>query len=194
MQIVRQLASGLVYAFVSILLVIGSLSLSLAQQSTIPQTSAIRTPLPSTPTEGRVTVPAASATATAAPSMTATRVTATLHFPTVYHPPTATAKKTCGPYAGWIKAYVVQPGDTLFRIASRYGTTAARLENANCRTSTLIFAGERLWVPNVTTVTPGVTLIPTFDTPTDRPTEPATPSTPSMTSTIPPSETSTLDP
>ena len=71
----------------------------------------------------------------------------------------------CGPFAGWVRAYVVQRGDNLFRIGLSYGVTVTQLQRANCMgSSTTIFAGQRLWVPNVPTRTPAVTLIPNSPT------------------------------
>jgi LysM repeat protein len=66
----------------------------------------------------------------------------------------------------------VQPGDTLFRIALSYNITYPRLQRANCMgSSTIIYTGQRLWVPNIATRTPspGVTIIPTFPTATQTP-------------------------
>lgn len=48
--------------------------------------------------------------------------------------------------AGWIN-YAVQPGDTLFRLAVNGGTTVEALMQVNCRTSTVIYVGEVLFVP-----------------------------------------------
>ena len=74
----------------------------------------------------------------------------------------------CGPFAGWVRAYVVQPGDNLFRIGLSYGVTVTQLQRANCMgSSTTIFVGQRLWVPNVPTRTPGITVIPNFPTATN---------------------------
>jgi LysM repeat protein len=71
----------------------------------------------------------------------------------------------CGPFAGWVRTYIVQPGDNLFRIGLSYGVTVTQLQRANCMgSSTLIFVGQRLWVPNVPTRTPGVTFIPSSPT------------------------------
>lgn len=71
----------------------------------------------------------------------------------------------CGPFAGWVRAYIVQPGDNLFRIGLSYGVTVTQLQRANCMgSSTTIFVGQRLWVPNVPTRTPSITLVP--NTPT----------------------------
>ena len=80
----------------------------------------------------------------------------------------------CGPPIGWVR-YIVQPGDTLYRIATNYGITTSQLQQANCMGySTTIIAGKPLWVPNVPTRTPGVTVIPQFDTATPFPTDPLT--------------------
>ncbi len=195
MRSVRQLASGLFYALVSVVLVVGGLSLALAERSnTISSPTETQTPtmLPATwtpslpsPTETQ----AAATTVVGSPTSTATFL-----FPTIYIPPTSanTGPPSCGPLAGWIKSYVVQPGDTLFHIATLYQTTTANLERANCKASSIIFVGERLWVPNVPTITPGVTIIPTFATPTEYPTEPLT-LTP-LPFTLTPDPTDTSDP
>jgi LysM repeat protein len=45
------------------------------------------------------------------------------------------------------QVYVVQPGETLFRLALRFGTTVAELQRANGLTGTLIYAGQRLVIP-----------------------------------------------
>ena len=76
----------------------------------------------------------------------------------------------CGPPFGWVRNYIVRRGDTLFGIALSYNITYPQLQRGNCMgSSTTIYAGQRLWVPNVPTRTPipGVTTIPTF--PTDTP-------------------------
>jgi len=73
----------------------------------------------------------------------------------------------CGPPGGWVKRHTVQPGDNLFRIALSYGITYPQLQRANCMgSSTTIYAGQLLWVPNIPTRTPGVTIIPNFPTAT----------------------------
>lgn len=74
----------------------------------------------------------------------------------------------CGPPFGWVRAYIVQPGDNLFRISLSYGTTVPQLQRANCMGSSItIFPGQRLWVPNVPTRTPGITVIPDLPTATN---------------------------
>jgi len=112
----------------------------------------------------------------------------------LYVPPVPTVTViACGPPAGWVRTHIVQPGDTLFRIAVSYGTTYPQLQRANCMgSSTIIYAGQRLWVPNVPTRTPvpGVTTVPDLPTSTNTSLPIATTVTPS--STLPPTETSTF--
>ena len=86
----------------------------------------------------------------------------------LYVPPVPTVTVIpCGPPFGWVRNYVVKRGDTLFSIALSYNITYPQLQRGNCMgSSTTIYAGQRLWVPNVPTRTPvpGVTVIPTFPT------------------------------
>ena len=114
----------------------------------------------------------------------------------LYVPPVPTVTVVpCGPPIGWVKTHIVQPGDTLFRIALSYGTTYPQLQRANCMgSSTIIYTGQRLWVPNVPTRTPipGTTTVPEFLTSTDTSTPIAT--TPVPSSTLPPTETFTVTP
>ena len=75
----------------------------------------------------------------------------------------------CGPPAGYVKRYVVKLGDNLYRIALSYGITYQQLQRANCMgSSTTIYIGQLLWVPNIPTRTPvpGVTIVPDFPTAT----------------------------
>jgi LysM repeat protein len=109
----------------------------------------------------------------------------------LYVPPVpATARVTpCGAPAGWVKNHVVQAGDNLYRIALSYGITFQQLQAANCMgSSTLIYAGQRLWVPNVPTRTPvpGVTIVPTFPT--------STPTVTASFTSVPPTETTAPPP
>ena len=114
----------------------------------------------------------------------------------LYVPPVPTVTVIpCGPPVGWVKTHIVQPGDTLFRIALSYGTTYPQLQRANCMgSSTIIYTGQRLWVPNVPTRTPipGTTTVPEFPTSTDTSTPVAT--TPVPSSTLSPTETFTVTP
>ena len=196
MQTVRQMASGLVYAVVSLLLVIGSIALSLAQSQTPPPAAS---PLPAIATSTYTHVPsprptqspppaASSVAGTLAPTLTpgATTTSATSKPATAAvgatSVPTRIRATACGPYPGWIRSYVVQPGDTLYRIAIMHGISVDVLRRANCKSGTVIYAGERLWVPFVLPPPTQLTIIPTFDTPTSEVTPTSSPTpTPSAT-------------
>lgn len=91
----------------------------------------------------------------------------------LYVPPVPTVTVVpCGAPFGWVRGYTVRPGDTLFRIALSYNITYPQLQRANCMgSSTTIFTGQRLWVPNVPprTPVPGITTIPATTPPTSYP-------------------------
>lgn len=80
----------------------------------------------------------------------------------IYVPPapTSTTAACIQGAAGWIRNYVVRPGDTFYNIAARYGTNANLIKAVNCRISDIIYSGETLWVPNVPTRTPTFTPLP----------------------------------
>ncbi len=115
---------------------------------------------------------------------------------TIYLPPTATSTITtptptsapCYPPISWA-VYIVRPGDTLSGLAARYNLSVYQLQQANCLTSTFIYAGQILRVPFVF-FTPTFTPLPT-STPTNVPT-----ATPTATSTNTPAPTiePTLEP
>ena len=217
MRVLRELGDGFLYALVSVVLVLGGLSLSLAENYN-PQRAA--------PTQNFLTLPppASASAQSAAPGEITQAPTATPAPPkdcpppagwillpvqpgetleglaqrhnttaqqlaqanclltqnlvagyNIYLPASATTTPLpCGPFPGWI-AYTIQPGDTLYHIATLYGTSVANLQQANCLgNSQYIRSGSRLWVPNVPTITPGVTIIPDFSTPSETPTLPLT--------------------
>ena len=226
MQNLRQLGGGVIIALISVILVIGGISLALSES--LPS-QATPTPIPPTislifPTATYTASPALSETATGTPTESATPsltdtvyVTNTLFVQASCSPPTgwtqiitsatdtiyalAQRYKTtaenlsaanclssfaippglalyvppvptvtvipCGPPAGYVRRYVVQPGDNLYRIAISYGITYQQLQRANCMgSSTTIYAGQLLWVPNIPTRTPTPTTVPTA-TPTE---------------------------
>lgn len=102
--------------------------------------------------------------------------------------PTSTPVVCIQGAAGWVKTYVVKPGDTLYAIASNHYTTAGLLRDVNCRRGDLIYSGEMLWVPNVATRTPYPTPLP-GSTVTPYPTDPLTETALPFTATILPSST-----
>ncbi len=108
----------------------------------------------------------------------------------------------CRPELGW-PTITVRPGDTLYALSIRYGTTVAELMRANCRTSDLVKVSERLRVPGPVVVypTPRPTVVwwtPTpFPTVTPPPTitsQPTSTPTPSDTPTATPEPSPTLTP
>ncbi len=255
MQAMRQMGGGVFIAVISLLLVIGGISLSLAENR--PQQQASPTSIPliiiATSLEQPISTPIFASTNTLEiPTLTSTALpSATLAVPVVCNPPTgwlqiivnandtlytiAERYKTtaeilgannclgntvpaagsllyvppvatvtvipCGPHPGWIKAYSVQPGDNLYRISLLYRTTVAQLQVGNCMgTSITIYTGQLLWVPNVTTSTPGVTFVPNFNTATPSLTLPptstfiVTESPVPTNTTIPPTATASITP
>ncbi|MEJ5202969.1 MAG: LysM peptidoglycan-binding domain-containing protein [Anaerolineales bacterium] len=97
----------------------------------------------------------------------------------------------CGPPPGWIR-YIVQKGDTLFKISLMYGISVPQLQAANCLgNSTLIYAGSVIFVPNVPPrITPTRTLTPTSQPPTSvPPTKTKTLAPPPPSATAPPPTT-----
>lgn len=176
----RQFGAAIITSLISIAIVIGGLSLALSENSP----PLFPDPYESTPDSGAVPTGVSTATpGVLAPTVAPTEpgiVIASPTFPPVASPlPTQTGTtattSTCGPPFGWVKTYIVQPGDTLFRIAFNHYTTTSALQQANCKgSSTNINPGEKLWVPNVATRTPGVTVIPDFPSSTPVPTDPLT--------------------
>ena len=71
--------------------------------------------------------------------------------------------------------HVVQPGDNLFRIAIRYGTTVQAIQTANGLTGFTIFVGQTLIIPSGATVIPSTAAsTDSTVTPTPAPTNPGT--------------------
>jgi LysM repeat protein len=61
-------------------------------------------------------------------------------------PPTAVVAPTAAPAGGTV--HVVQPGENLFRIALRYGTTVQAIASANgISNPALVYVGQRLTIP-----------------------------------------------
>lgn len=261
MRALREMSGGLIIAVVSLLLVLGGISLSLAENT--PPEQPTPTPLPpivSTSIELPTFTPIVASTNTlAATTETATATivpNATLAVAIVCNPPpgwlqilvnasdtlytiaeryktTAEALNAsnclnntipavgsrlyvppvptvtvipCGPLTGWVRTYIVRPGDNLYRISLLYRTTVSRLQRSNCMgSSTIIYVGQRLWVPNVPTSTPGITFVPNTNTaepsiptstsvPTDSPVPPTATTAPTNTSAPPATSTASITP
>jgi len=243
MKALRQMGSGFIIGVISLLLVIGGISLSLAESSapSLPPTPSpiptsyvveFASPLPSPtlppaiPTDTLVSLPSATfivqPTSCTIPagwipitvgandtiySIAERYKTTADNLDTsnclgnalpaagsvIYVPPVPTVTVIpCGPPASWIKAHSVKAGENLYRISLLYRTTVAQLQSANCMgSSTIIHVGQLLWVPNVPTSTPGITITATkkitststtdFSTPTNTATSTPDFSTPTST-------------
>jgi len=135
MQTLRQIGGSILLAMFSAALVIGGISLALAESYV---------PFIPTPTETLAFVPIFNSP-TVQPVVVFTN---TLPIPTeTVPPPTA-----CPPPAGWI-GVIVQPGETLLTLASRYQSTPQNLSDANCLFSNALSVGSIIYVPFVPTQT-----------------------------------------
>jgi LysM repeat protein len=101
----------------------------------------------------------------------------------------------CRPPAGWIQ-YIVQPGDTLYHLAWAYNINVTDLQNGNCMgASQFLAAFQILYVPNVITRTPSLTITPIPTNTATATTTPTTTQTLEPTTTEPqPSPTETPSP
>lgn len=128
----RQVLTGLAIALASSVLILGGLSLSLAEGNMLPPTA---TALPATAalTWSPPVVSPESSLPPPPPSET----------PTLPPPPTA-----CPPPFNWIP-YQVQPGDSLEGLAQRYRTDPNLLAQNNCLLTSSLPVGFILYVPPV---------------------------------------------
>lgn len=150
-------AQGVIIALVSLALLIGILSLSLAE-------GMLPTPVPSIPsTTGFPTM-------SPSPNLKLSTATATLPpAPVVSDTPspsptipilpslTWTAAPSqvtgyCPPPTGWM-SYIVQPNDTLYSIATHYRTNSLSIQMGNCMTDSQVIPGTTIYVPPVATQT-----------------------------------------
>jgi LysM repeat protein len=115
--------------------------------------------------------PTPTAMPVASPEPTASPSSVPTGSPTVPPPPPTSTPVPCGPLPGWV-IYVVQSGDSLFRLALKTGTTVAQVQRANCLGNTTgIHAGQALYLPFIpvppTLPPPPPTIKPTEVTPTE---------------------------
>lgn len=141
MPSLRQILLGLVTALASTTLLFGGFSLALAEGGRLP-TGERHSPTPTATQEAATTT-----------SWTNTPTAPLIPSPTSSLTPLPPPPTSCPAPAGWIP-YLVQPGDTLDGLASRYGTSVSELSQANCVWSIESLAGVILYVPPVTTPTP----------------------------------------
>jgi LysM repeat protein len=138
MDTLRQIGGSLLLALFSVALVIGGISLALAESYV---------PVIPTPTETQALMPVID-TFTPTTEVIAS-FTATLPTPTQTIPPPPTS---CPPPAGW-NAVLVQPGDTLAKLALLYKSTPEQLLVANCLFSSDLPTGSIVYVPPFPTPT-----------------------------------------
>jgi len=118
----------------------GTLSAFTPSQTIVPTQTMSNTPsLTLTSTSTFTQTPSATPTATLTTTFT--------------HTPSITP---CAPQYAWF-IYVVQSGDTFSYIARITGSTVKELMQANCMIDTLIFPGQRLYVPRLPIETPTFT-------------------------------------
>lgn len=203
----REIGAGLLYGLLSVMLVIGSLSLALSESNvappptlaTGPDSAATLIPTSTASPLARATPLPSAMQPPASPTTTSALAPAAPTYPVLHRTAFVPLRPdtfmfSCGPFRGWVRAYVVQPGDNLFQIAVLYHTTVAALERANCTPNSFIYAGEPLWVPYVPIMTEGQTVILMFDTPTEIPSEPPTSTPYDATPTATPTDTGSPTP
>jgi len=148
-QALKQLGGGLLLGLLSVVIIIGAMSLALAEENA-PQSTASPLPtltpfiLPSHTAAVTELVPAGSATSL---PIIATPVVTYTSSPI---PPTA-----CTPPSGWILV-MIQSGDTLDSIAYRHHTTVSALISANCLATTSLQPGYGIYAPPIPVYTPFV--------------------------------------
>jgi LysM repeat protein len=144
MRSVREFGYALTAAFLSVLLTLGALSISLVgfipEEAPPPTETPISTPIPITPTN---TIPPTSTPLPGAATMTYTATS------------TVVQATNCPPPPGWV-TIIVAAGESLDSIAARYGVTKDYLKSFNCLISDYLPPGTTLNVPNNPTRTSAV--------------------------------------
>jgi LysM repeat protein len=153
MKNLRQIFLGIIIALASTGLILGGFSLSMTEGAIGSNPATAQTQTPTTTSTFPPSVPAVDS---ATPSPTATLIP-TLPFISTETPtwtPSLSPSPTtnCPPPVGWLP-YVVQTGDTLDKIASRYRTSAAMLQQANCLLTATVTPGMLIYVPPIPTQT-----------------------------------------
>jgi len=158
MKSFRNFLTGIFSALLVSILVIGALSISLAEgRLTIaPADTPTSMPVPSSTIVVMINAPtdqpgAATATTSVKPSATPLIIT------------TAPAPTTCPAPAGWV-AYTIQPGDTIDSLAITHMVSAQQIATSNCLISMSIMPGTYIFLPPVA-FTATNTLQPVTSTP-----------------------------
>ena len=144
-QALQQLSASLFFAVISMVIIFGALFTTLAEQR-------INTPPTARPTETSSPTSApqintdAPATLGLIPSSTSIPASPT-------HTATLPPSTACPAPTGW-GYYVIQLGDTLESLATRYGTSATTLKEKNCLITNELLPDTGLHVPPYATATP----------------------------------------
>lgn len=146
MQTLRRLGGSLLVGIFSFLFILGSLSTVLAE-------SRINEPLP-TITEASLPTFAVVVVDVFTPTLVSPGLLPSATIP-ASPSPTATipASTICPAPAGWL-AYIVQIGDSLENLATRYTVTTSALQEANCLIGVNLLPNTRIYVPPAPTLTP----------------------------------------
>jgi LysM repeat protein len=128
MHLLRHMGSGIIYGLISSAIVVGGLSLAIAESYTSP-------------------APTATSSAAAAASLTPT-LPGPSPTPTASALPTSTPvpPSSCLPPGGWT-LIIVGPNDTLQSLASQYHTSTSQLAAGNCLLTASLQAGYGIYVP-----------------------------------------------
>ncbi|MBT3315213.1 MAG: LysM peptidoglycan-binding domain-containing protein [Anaerolineae bacterium] len=144
MQALRQLGGSILVGAISFLLILGGLSTTLAEENIN------KPPLTITETSLPTSVSADVQTATlSAPGLLPTATIVSSPSPTATIP----APAVCPAPSGW-QPYIVQSGETLAGLATRYATTTNTLQTANCLVGTALLPDTQIYVPSAPTLTP----------------------------------------
>mgnify|MGYP001322987035 CR=1 FL=1 len=131
MNFLKQLATGMITALASSLLVVGALSLASAEGLLLATPTALPTPTAGLPVPG-------------------------VDTPTPLPTPTPVPPTSCPPPRGWA-AYVIQNGDTLEALAGAHHLSQEELTRANCLISQTLLPGSILYIPPIPTPTATLT-------------------------------------
>lgn len=142
----QQLSASLLFAILSFVILLGALTTALAEK---------RLNDPSTPTLTETSLPTSvppADEATATPS--AQGLIPTTSIPaSPSHTATLSPSTACPAPAGW-SSYIVQLGDTLESLATRYSISTAELKEKNCLVADELLPDTRLYMPPYPTATP----------------------------------------
>jgi LysM repeat protein len=150
MQALRQLGGGLFLGLLSLMIVVGGMSIALAE-GYVPQPPPTLTETQSAPTSAP-NVPTELIGSGASPTSFISFITETASI-TATAGASPTPPVNCPPPTGWVLV-MIYPGDTLDVLAARYRTTPELLMTGNCLVSPILLPGYGIYVPPVPTATP----------------------------------------